>query len=185
MRFDAAACIGALQKHLVTTLLAMAEEYKAYAASEMLTPEGREDLTTGEIEALGTFLAVNVVGGAWATMDEWGTGSLMDESNPALENYRNSRMWNPRRHDTIIRGRPKGQYTNIFGETKVSSGSMAGLDLEYLSNIGELPFDIRVQPPSHAMQTTARWMQVTRVRQIWIEALQTFPWGRFFVVTQD
>jgi hypothetical protein len=118
-------------------------------------------------------------------MDEWGTGSLMDESNPALENYRNSRMWNPRRHDTIIRGRPKGQYTNIFGETKVSSGSMAGLDLEYLSNIGELPFDIRVQPPSHAMQTTARWMQVTRVRQIWIEALRTFPWGRFFVVTQD
>jgi hypothetical protein len=163
----------------------MAEEYKTYVASEMLTPEGKDDLTTGEIEALGTFLAVNVVGGAWATMDEWGTGSEMSLENPALEGYRDSKYWNPRRHDTTIRGRPKGQYTNIFGETKTSSGGMAGLDLEYLSNIGELPFDIRVQPPSHAMETAARWMRETRVQTIWRESLQAFHWGGFFVITQD
>lgn len=163
----------------------MAEEYKAYAASEMLTPEGKDDLTTGEIEALGTFLAVNVVGGAWATMDEWGKGSLMDESNPALSSYMQSNLWNPVRHDTTIRGRPRGQYTNIFGETKTSTGAMQWLDLEYLAAQGVVGEHFLPQPPSHAMQRTAEWMRLKRVRQIWQEALQAFHWGRFFVVTQD
>ena len=181
MRFDAAACIGALQKHLVTALLAMAEEYKAYAASEMLTPEGREDLTTGEIEALGTFLAVNVVGGAWATMDVFGKGSLMDRDNPALEDYKNSPMWNPyRTDDNAIRSRARGPYINIFGETVVSTSNVGGINLEEKDDDRFKPM-----PPSHALQRAADWMRIQRVRQIWVEALQTFPWGRFFVVTQD
>lgn len=160
----------------------MAEEYKAYVASEMLTPEGKDDLTTGEIEALGTFLAVNVVGGAWATMDEWGKGSLMDDSNPALAGYKSSGMWNPfRKDDNAIRSRARGSYINIFGETVTSTSNVGGINLEEKEGDGRF----KPQPPSHAMQTAAEWMRIKRVRQIWVEALQAFPWGRFFVVTQD
>ena len=87
----------------------------------MLTPEGKESLHADEIEVLGNFITAQVVGGAYAAMDNFGKGSLMDENNPALESYKNSGLWNPVRHDTTIRGRPKGQYTNIFGETETST----------------------------------------------------------------
>ena len=145
----------------------------------MLTPQGAESLHADEIEVLGNFITAKVVGGAYAAMDEMGKGSLMDETNPALNDYKNSGLWNPARHDNKIRSRNRGSYVNIFGETVESKSNVGGVNLE------EKGGKFAPQPPSHALETAARWMKNGRIQAKWQESLRTFPWGRFFVVTKD
>jgi hypothetical protein len=43
------------------------------------------DLTAGAIEVIVGHVSTSIVGGTWATMDEWGTGSLMDTTNPRFK----------------------------------------------------------------------------------------------------
>ena len=176
--------MAAFRAHVIATLLVVQEEYKVLAKSHMLTPKGCEDLTSEEIAIVGDFIMANVIGGPYAVLDEWGSGSGMDESNPALDEYRNSDRWNPLRTDSRIRGREAGTYTNFFGKQQTSSGRFAGLDLEWLA--AKLGFNsINVNPPSHAMQTAARWMMNGRIQSIWREAMMAFPWGNFIVVAPD
>jgi hypothetical protein len=184
VKFDANACIVALQQHLLLTLKLMQKEYLAEARSHMRTPEGAESLHDGDIEMLAGWIAVTVVGGAWAAMDEFGTGSLMDRSNPFLDAYRQGELWNPYRgkhgpDDTAIRSRQAGPYTNIFGEQAVSRAPVPGFNLERLGG------KYAPQPPSHAMRTAARWMMAGRAEDIWRKALAAFPWGRFIIATPD
>jgi hypothetical protein len=179
VKFDTAACMTAFRAHVIKTLLVAQEEYKVLAESHMLTPEGREDLTSEEITVLGDFVMANVSGGAWAVMDEMGKGSLMDMENPALDEYRNSDLWNPARYDTTIRSRERGSYVNIFGEMVYSNSNVGGINLEQKGG------KFAPQPPSHAMQTAARWMMNGRIQTIWREAMQAFPWGNYIVVTPD
>ena len=145
----------------------------------MLTPEGKESLHADEIEVLGNFITAKVVGGAHAAMDNFGKGSLMSEDNPALNDYKNSDLWNPARHDNVIRSRNRGSYVNIFGETVESKSNVGGIDLEQKGG------KFAPQPPSHALETAARWMRNGRIQAKWQESLRAFPWGRFFVVTKD
>jgi hypothetical protein len=117
-------------------------------------------------------------------MDEFGTGSLMDRSNPALDTYRQSELWNPHRgkhgpDDTAIRSRQAGPYMNIFGDQVVSHAPRPGFNLERLGG------KYTPQPPSRAMRTAARWMAAGRAEDIWRKALATFPWGRFIIATPD
>lgn len=184
VKFDTTGCIAALTAHLTRTLLLLREEYMREVASHMQHPEARDDLEAGEIEALAGFIAAEVVGGAWAVMDNYGTGSLMDRDNPALPAYKQSELWNPYRgkhgpDDTAIRSRKAGPYKNIFGETVVSRAPVPGFNLERLGGKYE-PW-----PPSHAFETAARWLAVTRLEKIWREALNTFPWGKFIIATPD
>ena len=128
---------------------------------------------------LGTFITAKVVGGAYAAMDEFGKGSLLDETNPALDNYKNSGLWNPARSDNTIRSRTRGSYVNIFGDTVNSKSNVGGIDLEQKGG------KFAPQPPSHAMETAAKWLMVGRLQAKWQESLRAFPWGRFFIVTKD
>ncbi len=180
MIFDYNSCLLALQQHLLAVLLAMRQEYLAEARSHMRTREGAESLHEGEITALAGWLAATVVGGAWAALDIFGSGSLMDRENPALPNYMKSDLWNPyRRDDLAIRSRKTGPYVNIFGETVVSTAKNPGYNLEKKGG------KYAPQPPSHALQTAARWMMSGRVIEIWQKALDDFPWGDFIVATPD
>ncbi len=67
---------------------------------------------------------------AHSIIESYGTGSLMDMSNEALDHYMNSLFWNPDRKSKVITGRPKGPYLNIFGDVVVSSGTFAGKNVE-------------------------------------------------------
>ena len=180
VKFDTAGCIAALTAHLTKTLLLLREEYIREVVSHMQRPEAKDDLEAGEIEALAGFIAAEVVGGPWAVMDEFGRGSLMDTSNPALEAYRQSDLWNPARHDLAIRGRPPGTYVDIFGRRRFSQGRLEGKLLE-----GRYEGQYDPWPPSRAMRTAARWLTVTRLEKIWRESLNTFPWGKFIIATPD
>ncbi len=98
-----------------------------------------------------------VIGGAWAVLDSWGTGTLMDEDNPALGKYMGGDTWNPERPRTPgapITGRPAGEYTNIFGEQATSSGRLAGANLERFPGL-----PIKARAPSYAFQEAERWFE--------------------------
>jgi len=180
VKFNFAACMIALEQHLLATLKLMQAEYLVDAKSHMRTPEGADSLHEGDIQLLAGWLAVTVAGGAYAAMDEFGTGSLMDKSNPALPGYMKSGLWNPARgEDPTIRSRSPGPYTNIFGEEVVSHAARPGYNLEQKGG------KYAPQPPSHALQTAAKWMVSTRAIVIWQRALKAFPWGSFIVATVD
>lgn len=67
---------------------------------------------------------------AHSIVESYGTGSLMDMSNEALDHYMNSLFWNPGRKSKVIAGRPEGPYLNIFGDVVVSSGKFAERTIE-------------------------------------------------------
>lgn len=138
------------------------ERYYIEVASAMRTSGGRQDLTIEKLnEPEKRLLKRKVIGGALAVMDSWGTGSLMDTGNKALNDYFASHMYNPERPQTPgapITGRPQGEYTNIFGERAYSSGKLAGVNLE---NFPGSP--IRPQPPSGAFQNADKWFEASGV----------------------
>ncbi len=144
------------------------------AKSKMQTPEGAESLTDGEIEELANIISVTIVGGAWAAMDEFGTGSLMDESNPALSIYKGSDLWNPARADNKIRTRPAGPYTDIFGNQKIGRAPIAGVDLEAIGAYSPTP-------PSHAIRDATRWMKNFKMQKTIKNTLALFPFGKYII----
>lgn len=184
IEFDANGCLAELRRQLVGALMQLREEFMNEAISHMSTPEGREDLHPEVIEATVDAVAVTVIAGPWAVMDEWGKGSLLDETNPALLDYIDSEYWNSLRdrYDFTVVGRPPSKYLNIFGERIETRGTLAGVNLERLAFEGELPYSFLPNPPSHALQTAARWLRNGRVREVILGVLGTFDWGRFLVV---
>lgn len=155
-------------------MIELRKELLEDAKRGMQTPEGAESLTDGEIEQIAGFISASIVGGAWAAMDEFGTGSLMDTSNPALSAYKNTTAWNPVRQDNKIRSRPNrpGQ-VDIFGNP-VNGRGIGGFDLEGAGKVSPTP-------PSKAIQTAARWMQNGRMQRKIKETLRAFPFGRFII----
>lgn len=178
MRFDESACVAALTNHLLIAMKQLQEEFLNEARQGMRTPEGAESLYEGAVEAAAGMITAEVIGGAWAVMDNYGTGSLMDQDNPALKDYRASDLWNPTRgkhgpDDTAIRSRPAGTWIDIFGETHVSMGK-GGFNLEAAGKV-------KPQPPSHALETAARWMANGRMQRVIQQVVADFPWANFFV----
>ena len=66
---------------------------------------------------------------AQSILRSYGRGRQMDKSNEYLQDYMNSSLWNPareKRPGAQIVGRPKGNYTNILGQTAYSTGEKEG-----------------------------------------------------------
>ena len=169
-------CQKALQDHMIKAVKKMQDAYFNEIQSHMRTPEGMQDLTKGDVELIAGWITAQVIGGPWAILDSFGSGSLMDTSNPALTDYlfNTAKGWNPARHDLAIRGRPKGTYVDFFGKTKTSTGRREGQDLEsYLD-----PW-----PPSHAFTAATAWMQHTIIQKMLEDAIVAFPFHKYIVVT--
>lgn len=184
IEFNSAKMAIDFEKHLIGYLIMLQKEVLEQAQTAPgQTPEGASDLTIEAVQVLGTVILGRVIGGPWATMSEWGTGSLMDTSNPHLSKYRQSDRWNPARHDTKIRSRPRGTYTDIFGNQKTSRAARAGVDLEWLESQGRLKnFELYLIPPCHGLQVAMRWMQQGRFWQVVQQAINTFPFHRYLIV---
>ncbi len=144
-------------------------------------PEAMTDYQRTEITGQAAFvLTCEIVGGAYAVMDEWGTGSKMDLTNPALSDYMDSELWNRYRYGPAIRTRERGPYTNIFGQQDYSEATRPGVNLEELARrYPERDFNIRVIEPSHALQNEMSYMKAGRFEEIMMNVMAEFPWGRF------
>lgn len=164
--------IADLKIQLILSMKQLQEELLNESKQGMLTPEGAEDLTEEQITDIANVITAGISGGAWAVMDEFGTGSKMDTENPALPAYKNSNLWNPSRRDTSIRTRPKGEYIDIFGNRQVSNATTPGIDLEKIGVVTP-------QPPSKAIQTAMRWMQNHRMGKVIKNTLLLFPYGKY------
>lgn len=178
IRFDAKACMSAIRIALIDAMKQLQQELLVEARQRMLTPEGAASLHEDEIRDIANVIAASIAGGAWAAMDEYGTGSLLDESNPVLEEYKRSAAWNPARPDNTIRSRPNapGQI-DIFGNP-VNGRGKGGYDLEAAGIV-------EPQPPSHAMQTAARWMQNGRMKDVIRGVVGSFPFHRFIITDKS
>lgn len=174
MRFNTQAYINDLHSRLLAAMLKLRNELLTEAKQGMLTPEGAESLTDGEIKDIVGYISVSVAGGAWAAMDEFGTGSWMDRSNPALKDYRGSPSWNPSRDDAKIRSRPDrpGQI-DIFGNPVNGKGN-GGVDLEALGIV-------EAQAPSRAIQTAVRWLTNGRVQKVIRDTVRALPYHKYLI----
>lgn len=136
------------------------EQYYNEVIGAMHTEAGRSDVKKERLDEFEKHLLIRkIIGGAHSILDSWGTGTLMDTSNPALNEYLSSAYYNPSRPFTPgapITGRPEGEYTNIFGETEYSTGAMEGLNLEINPNI-----PITARSPSGAFQDADKWFSAS------------------------
>ncbi len=176
IRFDGNRAIADLVEILKIDLLLLEREIIAEASAKMRSQEARKGLTPSEVEQVATVISVSIIGDAWAVMDEWGTGSKMDMSNPALREYMGGPMWNPARYDRTIRSRPDtdGQI-DIFGRSVRGYGE-GGRDLEITGEVEALA-------PSHAVKTAMRWMGDKRFVEKINKTLKRFPFGNYIIIT--
>lgn len=93
-------------------------------------------------------------------MNEYGSGSKLDRSNPFLSQYTSSSVFNKERLNEIgefeyaIRTRPKGSYQDLDGNNHRGSGigMPHGLRLESKSTFGNLAVD--AHEPKHTIEET-------------------------------
>lgn len=97
--------------------------------------EGDPQMIASLPEIVGSTIAISLEGsGMKAWIAEFGSGSAMDTTNPYLDEYMSSPMWNRRRSkgDPSFRGRVAGDTVyKPDGTTYESSGKAAGLNLEW------------------------------------------------------
>lgn len=91
-----------------------------------------------------------------ALADAYGTGSLMNiTDNPLFKEYRNSNLWNPARTGKTIVGRPAGNYVDIFGRIRKSSGAFEGKPMEGKKFHGS---KIEPMPPSNSIKIADQFL---------------------------
>lgn len=175
IRLDTQSLLNNLRKELILSTKELQVELLNEAKIGMQTPEGKESLHEEDIADIANVIVASIAGGAWAVMDEWGTGSLMDSGNPALDDYKNSSLWNPSRTDTTIRSRPNspGQI-DIFGNP-VNGRGKGGFNLEQLGGI------YSPTPPSHAIENALKWMKLGRMQEKLQQTILYFPFHKYLI----
>jgi len=182
MRFNTEALISELRRKCHEAVNQALDELFYDTLFNVDLPQAMTDYErTAVTEEVIGVVTGSLIGGAWAVMDEWGTGSLMDLENPFLDEYWNSDLWNPARRDTAIRTRPEGEYTDIFGERQYAEGRNPGFNLETQLNRKNPP-NILLTPPSHAMQQAIGWLRAGGFNLILERVLQEMDFGAFLEV---
>lgn len=149
-----------LQDYIVKLVDELAADYYIDIQSKLSSSHAKEDLVLEPTVIEGNtdnteyhkgieFVNARIRAYVFAVLDSFGIGTGMDTSSRYLEDYRNSEYWNPARNEKTIVGRPKGQYTDIFGDDDAySPGHYEGKPIPRSYNL----------PASHAIQSVEDWL---------------------------
>lgn len=180
--------VSIFKKELRTALKQWEEEVKQHYLSKFIKEHGNPKVKAKIENSISSFkksIIVYFEANPAALADSFGTGSLMDERfNPIFEDYWNdigSRQGqrNPARRSRNIEGRPRGEYTNIFGEKRWSSGYMAGENLEYLPQY--TGWSIQPIPPSNAIEQANFRFYNTYLRQAYENTLRQINFSKYLI----
>lgn len=173
--FDGTAFLSDAMDILRNTLSKVNNDFYA-KADEPDSKISEAKLSGAEIEAVCEFYAD-------AIMDSFGTGSLMDAENKFWDDYMSSGLYNPKRSSRpgdYIRGRPPGEYTDIYGNPATSSGKRAGIKIE---NQTEGKGRFKPKPASRKIQNAESFLfnaghhkleqEVERALDAWLSANYT------------
>lgn len=168
--FDSEACYRDIKSKLLNQVKTFAEELKRKVKSESNNFGKKYGMT--EVEVNNTInsgrdlIVAYIETNPPELMDTFGSGSKMDTSrNPILDEYLSSDNFNSEYRsiaDTRIKGRPEGEYEDIFGNTRYSHGTFEGLNLEgriipNWENDGEGYIEIQPMEPSYAIIESIEW----------------------------
>ncbi len=152
LKFNSAGFVELYKSELMKTTNEIMKSFEKDV--KMRLNKAKNDIEREESIAEGkNIISAKITAYAQAIIESYGTGSKMDTSNPYLEEYKSSDLWNPARKGLAISGRPAGKYTNILGEEKISSGSMEGKNLEEISPL------FQARTPTMAIQQAEQWLK--------------------------
>lgn len=109
--------------------------------------------------------------------DSYGTGSLMDTSNPGYNEYKNSDNWNPTRKGNAIYGREK-DYTDLFGKPRRTSGVYKDINLEGFEV--RKNFKILPVPPSQAVRIAKNYLYQIYLPTAYRLTINSMKWSKYF-----
>lgn len=121
------------------------------------------------------FLEANTV----VIADSFGTGSLMLQDNPALEEYKKSEYWNKYRKGNYITGREEGNYIDFFGRPRTSKGTFKGKILE--GRRIKDNFIIKPIPPSKALQNAEMRLYNTYIPRVYHNTLRKINFSKYVI----
>ena len=151
-------------------------EARHFARNEVAggTPEFNSYVSIVRNNIIG-YLEANI----YALVDAYGTGSLMDtENNPDFESYFKSKLWNPARTNKVIVGRPAGNYTDIFGRPKTTTGVFKGKPLEGMKFNG---YEIRPINPSKSIKIANDLLEKTYLPRVYNYALDALDFSNYII----
>lgn len=177
LTFDVEGCYRSLVKKLTQIADSIMEQFYNDAILG-LDAEGRED--SEKINSIWDETEQKVIAEckfyANALMQSFGTGNFADKSAESywseyskMGTKNHGYIFNPaRKPSSWISGRPKGEYTNIFGETQESTGANSGKNLEGLHIKDKNGDYIHIQPiaPKYSIQNAENWLIRNHQRRV-------------------
>lgn len=109
--------------------------------------------------------------------DSYGTGSLMLEDNPGFQAYKST--WHKDRKSKEITGRDAGEYTDLFGRKRTSSGYLKGINIEGI----EMMNGYKIEPvsPSYAIQDAEKFLYGTYLPRAFSNAIKQINFSKYLI----
>ena len=165
----------AMYKGLQTALLVECETLTNWLWTQVQSqapPEvDRAQIHKEVVVVAGTVMGTVSAHGMQALITEWGSGSLADTSNPAWDEYAQSRYWNPYRDPGkhTIRTREAGPYVNLDNKEVESHAKRPGINVEWK------------YPPMPAQHWLQGIVELSRpyILERLVQMIQAFPFHNY------
>lgn len=173
LHFDTQAMVNDFKENLNNALQARLNAWEQNT-KKFMTSEIAEKFDA-EVKASSGIISNKVIAyleaNPAALADTFGTGSLIDESNPYFREYFSSGLINPLRKDKRIYGRPAGRYINVLdGKPRTSSGKLAGVPMEHIA---------KPSNPTHAIQQELEFFYASNVPEAIREAVKKLKLSKY------
>lgn len=130
------------------------------------------------IKAIGMYLTAN----NFVLADAFGTGSLMLDEGLAMAKSEKEH-WNPERTGKTIVGRKSGEYTDILGNKRKTSGTKKGESVEGIKfhTRGKAEWEIKPVRPSKAIQIANQFLFTTFLNSVFQSVVKNTNFSDYLI----